>query len=63
MVWIGHINDLRNNREEAMSWYQKALETYPGFPIQHDQWGITIDKRWIEERLKAPFKGIEGVKR
>ena len=63
MVWIGHINDLRNNREGAISWYQKALEKYPGIPVQHDQWGITIDKRWIEERLITPFKGIEGVKR
>jgi tetratricopeptide (TPR) repeat protein len=59
MVWIGHINDLFNNREVALEWYKKALEEFPGFPVQHDNWGIIIDKKWVEERLKTPFKGIK----
>ena len=59
MVWIRHINDLLSNREEAVSWYKKALTHYPGFPVQHDQWGIKLDKKWIEERLETPFTGIK----
>ncbi len=59
MTWIGHINDLRNNRQEAVSWYKKALAHDPGFPVQHDHLGITIDKKWIEDRLTSPFTGIK----
>ncbi len=59
MVWMGHLKDLKNQRKEAISFYKKALDAYPGFPAQHDQWNIIIDKAWIEERLKTPFKGIQ----
>jgi len=59
MTWIGHINDILNHRQEAISWYKKALAHDPGFPVQHDNWGIIIDKKWIEERLKTPFTGIK----
>jgi pimeloyl-ACP methyl ester carboxylesterase len=58
MVWIGHINDLLNNRKEAVSWYKKGLEHYIGVPVQHDQWGMKLDEAWIKERLKTPFTGI-----
>lgn len=58
MVWIGHIEDLQNHRLEAVEWYRKALDTYPGFPVQHDNWHMKIDRNWIEERLKTPFAGI-----
>jgi predicted esterase len=58
MVWLGHLNDLSGNRDEALSWYKKGLDHNPGFPIQHDQWGIKIDKKWIEDRLISPFKGV-----
>lgn len=56
MTWLGHVLDLRNQRDRAIQWYNKALAQYPGFPVQHDQWGIIIDKKWLEERLKTPFK-------
>jgi predicted esterase len=58
LVWMGHIKDLENKRKEAVALYQKALKDFPGFPIQHDNWNIIIDERWIEERIKDPFKGI-----
>lgn len=58
MVWIGHIKDLQGQRKEAVAWYNKALQAYPGFPVQHDNWGMKIDRNWIEERLKTPFAGI-----
>jgi tetratricopeptide (TPR) repeat protein len=57
-VWMGHIKDIQNQRKEALEFYQKAMQIYPGFPVQHDNWNIKIDKAWIEERIKTPFKGI-----
>ena len=59
MVWMGHLNDLQNNRTQAVEWYKKAMDTYPGFPAQHDNWNMKIDQNWIEERLKTPFRGIK----
>jgi predicted esterase len=58
LVWMGHIKDLQSRRKEAVALYQKALEVYPGFPVQHDNWDIIIDEKWIEERIKTPFKGV-----
>jgi predicted esterase len=58
MVWIGHIKDLQKHRVESVEWYSKALQAYPGFPVQHDNWNMKIDRHWIEERLKTPFAGI-----
>ncbi|MFP4622028.1 MAG: hypothetical protein ACLFM7_12010 [Bacteroidales bacterium] len=55
-VWMGHIKDLRNQRKEAISFYKKGLDAYPGFPVQHDHLNIKIDNKWIEERIKMPFK-------
>jgi tetratricopeptide (TPR) repeat protein len=59
LVWMGHLNDLKNNRKEAIALYRKALDAYPGFPVQHDNWKIVIDQKWIEERIKIPFKGVK----
>lgn len=59
LVWMGHLKDLKDNRKEAVAFYRKALDAYPGFPVQHDQWKIVIDKTWIEERIKVPFKGVK----
>ena len=59
LVWMGHLKDLENQRKEAVTLYQKALKAYPGFPVQHDNWNIVIDKTWIEERIKVPFKGVK----
>jgi len=57
-VWMGHIKDIQNQRKKALEYYHKAMQIYPGFPVQHDNWNIKIDKAWIEERIKTPFKGI-----
>jgi tetratricopeptide (TPR) repeat protein len=59
LVWLGHLEDLKNRRKEAIALYQKALKAYPGFPVTHDNWNIVIDKKWIEERIKSPFKGVK----
>ncbi|MFC1525842.1 hypothetical protein ACFL6X_03405 [Candidatus Latescibacterota bacterium] len=58
LVWIGHLRDLQGQREEAVESYREALQIYPGFPVQHDNWGIVVDKSWIETRLENPFRGV-----
>jgi tetratricopeptide (TPR) repeat protein len=54
-VWQGHMNDLLGNRVAALAHYREALRLDPGVPMQHSQWGMTIDRNWVEERLSAPF--------
>jgi len=55
-AWEGHLLDLLGRREEAIAAYQKALDT-PGNPaIRHDQFGLEINRKWVEERLKTPFE-------
>lgn len=56
LVWQGHLLDLLGRREQAMARYQEALKV-PGSPnMQHNQYSMTIDKAWVEERLKTPFE-------
>ena len=54
-VWQGHMNDLLGNREAALARYREALKLDPGVPMQHSQWGMTIDRAWVEECLGVPF--------
>ena len=54
-VWEGHMNDLLGNRQMALACYREALKLDPGVPMQHSQWGMTIDRAWVEERLTTPF--------
>jgi tetratricopeptide (TPR) repeat protein len=58
LVWMGHLKDLKGQREESVALYRKALDVYPGFPMRHDNWKIVIDKDYIEARMKEPFRGI-----
>ncbi len=56
LVWQGHLLDLLGRRAEAIARYQEALQV-PGSPsMQHDQYHMTIDKQWVEQRLKTPFE-------
>ncbi|NQU52642.1 MAG: hypothetical protein HQ522_08895 [Bacteroidetes bacterium] len=55
LVWLGHLSDLKGNREQAVKLYKKALQVYPGFPIQHSHWNIYLSREWIEERIDSPF--------
>lgn len=54
-VWQGHMNDLLGNRAAALAFYKEALNLDPGVPMQHSQWGMMIDRAWVEERLATPF--------
>ena len=55
LVWLGHLNDLNGNREEGLKYYNKALENDTGETIQHDQFGLKINRKWVEERLLTQF--------
>jgi hypothetical protein len=54
-VWMGNIKDLLGDRRAAVASYREALKHDTGRTMQHDQYGLRIDKAWVEERLKAPF--------
>jgi len=54
-TWKGHLHDLQGRREEALACYRKALELDTGKPMQHGQYNMTIDRRWVEARLRTPF--------
>ncbi len=56
LVWIGIVNDLLGNRAEAVASYAEALKDDPGGKLQHDQYGLRIDKAWVEARLETPFR-------
>ena len=55
-VWMGNINDLLGNRKAAVSSYAEALKNDPGWALQHDQYGLRINKAWVEERIRVPFR-------
>ncbi len=55
MVWQGHIYDLRGQRDKAIAKYESALRVKHRGGTRHDQWGIVLNRDWVEERLKRPF--------
>lgn len=54
-VWLGQLKDLLGERTEAITYYNEALKYDSGRTMRHDQYGMKINKKWIEERLKTPF--------
>jgi hypothetical protein len=56
-VWQGHMNDLLGNRAAALESYREAIKLDPGTAMTHSQWGMTIDRAWVEDRLASPFTG------
>jgi hypothetical protein len=56
LVWMGNINDLLGKREAAIASFAEALKHDTGRTLQHDQYGLRINRAWVEERLKSPFK-------
>ncbi|MCX6560424.1 MAG: hypothetical protein NTZ26_07900 [Candidatus Aminicenantes bacterium] len=55
-AWMGMLKDLLGERDEALGHYREALRYDTGQTMRHDQFGILINKAWIEERLTAPFR-------
>jgi hypothetical protein len=56
LIWRGHLLDLLGRRSEAIAAYRAALALPGQIDIRHDQWSMTIDRKWVEERLKTPFE-------
>ncbi len=57
LIWMGHLEDLNGNREIALQYYKEALTyDFKGTIMRHDQYGIKINRNWIEERIKTPFR-------
>jgi len=54
-AWQGHMDDLLGDRTGALGFYKEALKLDPGTAMKHSQWGMTIDRAWVEERLARPF--------
>lgn len=57
LTWAGHVCDVRGDRQAAIEWYRKALAAYNGVPVRQDQFGIVLDRAWIERRLAEPYTG------
>jgi hypothetical protein len=56
LVWQGHLLDLLGQREKAVSCYQKALEIPAAGEMRHDQYHMRVNRAWVQERLKEPFR-------
>jgi len=55
LVWQGHIYDIFGNRDKATAKYNAALNVQDYDYMRHDQWGIVVNRDWVQERLKEPF--------
>ncbi len=55
-VWMGITKDVLGERDKAIEFYREALKHDSGRTMQHDQYRLRINKAWVEERLKTPFK-------
>lgn len=60
-AWLGLLKDLMGERGEAIVHYREALKYDTGEPMGHSRLRITMDRHWIEERLKTPFTTESGV--
>ncbi len=58
LVWQGHILDLLEKRQEALSAYAKAAALDP--EVRHDQYGIVLTRQYAQERMKTPFVRVEN---
>jgi hypothetical protein len=54
-TWMGQLKDLMGEREEALRYYKRALEYDEGDTMTHSQFGMRINRAWVEKRLKTPF--------
>jgi len=59
--WLGHLQDIRGKRENAIDSYSKALEAWNDDSYTHSQYNMTVDKSWVEERLLSPFSLGESL--
>ncbi|MCP4157760.1 MAG: M1 family metallopeptidase [bacterium] len=56
LAWQGIIHDLTGNRPDALKCYKNALNYAKDKSMKHSQFNMTINAKWLTERLKSPFK-------
>ncbi len=56
LSWMGILKDLLGEREEALVCYRNALKYNTEKSFRLPRFRTRIDRQWIEERLKTPFK-------
>jgi len=56
LVWQGHVLDLLGDRAQALQCYREALARSTDMSMRQDQYGITLDRKWVEERMMTPFQ-------
>ena len=56
LVWQGHLLDLLERRDEALKCYNEALGKSASLNMRHDQYGIRLNREWVQKRLKEPFR-------
>jgi tetratricopeptide (TPR) repeat protein len=56
IVWQGHLLDLLGQRDKALKCYNEALKKSVKREMRHDQYGIRLNKEWVQKRLKEPFR-------
>jgi tetratricopeptide (TPR) repeat protein len=54
-TWMGQLKDLMGEREEALKYYKRALDHDEGDTMTHSQFGMRINRAWVEKRLETPF--------
>jgi tetratricopeptide (TPR) repeat protein len=54
-TWMGQLKDLMGEREEALKYYKRALDHDEGDTMTHSQFGMRINRAWVEKNLKRPF--------
>jgi tetratricopeptide (TPR) repeat protein len=60
-IWSGHMLDLLGRRDQAMDWYQRALDKNVDDTWSHGQYGMRYSLRaWARERMDTPFERIEN---
>ncbi|OHB81623.1 MAG: hypothetical protein A2Z38_11240 [Planctomycetes bacterium RBG_19FT_COMBO_48_8] len=56
LVWQGHLLDLLERRDEALKCYNDALGKSASLDMRHDQYGIRLNREWVQKHLKEPFR-------
>jgi len=56
LVWQGHLLDIMGQREQALQCYQKALKIDHGFSMALNEYGMVINRQWVQERIEKPFE-------
>jgi proline iminopeptidase len=61
LIWQGHMLDLLDRREDAVSRYRRASELNIGNQIMHGQYGMNFNvSPYAAQRIETPFQRVEN---